>query len=333
LTIRNPVTLQISLAPADLPTARHTVPHQLRQWAGQVDEVLFTLDLHRSAGRFSEAWSERLPQIRALIAEWCRSYAHARSVDVDYDPVVAQDVANQFLGGIPIPTKDRRGGPYYSYFFGLYAARNDVVLHMDSDMMFGGGSQDWVAEAVELLRGQKRVLACNPMPGPPTASGELVSQRLDAFAYDSTAFQTTAFSTRIFILDRGRFARQMGPLVPAQVRGIEYLKAVLDGNQPNDLPERVVSSAMKRAGLVRVDFLGRGAGMWAVHPLYRSELFYARLPSLIEDIECGRIADAQRGDHELNRSMVDWTGAVKPWHRRAAGHIQLAASRLRASQL
>ncbi len=31
------VTMQISLAPTDLPTARHTVPHQLRVWADQVD--------------------------------------------------------------------------------------------------------------------------------------------------------------------------------------------------------------------------------------------------------------------------------------------------------
>ncbi len=328
----NLVTLQISLAPADLPTARHTVPHQLRQWAGQVGEILFTLDLHRSSGRFSEAWSERLPQIRALIADWCGAYAHARSVDVDYDPAVAAAVAERFFGGTPVPNKDRRGGPFYSYFFALHAARHDAVLHMDSDMMFGGGSQGWVAEAVDLMREQSGVVACNPLPGPPTASGELVSQRLQPFGYDSIAFKTTGFTTRIFILDRVRLARLAGPLLPADAHGMESFKAVLDGNPPKELPENVISSAMKRAGLVRVDFLGRGAGMWSVHPLYRSERFYARLPSLIEDIECGRIADAQRGDHELNGSMVDWSGTRKPWHRRAAAHIQLAAGRLRASE-
>lgn len=333
MTPNNLVTLQISLAPSDLPTARHTVPHQLRQWAGQVDEVLFTLDLHRSAGRFGEGWSERLPQMRALIAEWCRSHAHARSVDVDYDPAVASAVANRFLGGVPVPTKDRRGGPFYSYLFGLHASRHDVVLHMDSDMMFGGGSQGWVAEAVDLLRGHAGVLACNPLPGPPTASGALVSQDLERFAYDSTAFQTTRFSTRIFILDRGRLAHVAGPLVPAKAHGMEYVKAVLDGNPALELPENVVSAAMMRSGLVRVDFLGRGAGMWAVHPQYRSERFYTRLPSLIEDIEAGRIPDAQRGDHELNDSMVDWTGARTPWHRRAASHVRIAAGRLRATQV
>jgi hypothetical protein len=202
---------------------------------------------------------------------------------------------------------------------------------MDSDMMFGGGSQLWVTEAVELLRGRAGVLACNPLPGPPTASGELVSQRLERFDHDLTAFQSTGLSTRIFILDRIRLARRAGPLILARAGGKEHVKAVIDGNPAHDTAENVVSSAMKRAGLVRVDFLGRGSGMWAVHPLYRSEQFYERLPSLIDDIECGRIADAQRGDHELNDSMVDWSGARKPWHRRAAGHIRLAAGRLRAT--
>jgi hypothetical protein len=328
---KRPVTLQISLAPADLPTARHTVPHQLRQWAGQVDEVLFTLDLHRSAGKFAEAWSDRLPGMRSLITGWCEEHPHARSVDVDYAPGVAAAVAQRFLGGAPVPTKDRRGAPFYAYLFALHAARHDVVLHMDSDMMFGGGSQEWVAEAVELLDTRSEVLACNPLPGPPTAGGELVSQQLAPYPYEPPAFQTTGFSTRIFILDRNRLGRTAGPLVPARAHGMEFIKAVVDGNPPYDTTENVVSAAMVRAGLVRVDFLGRGGGMWAVHPLYRSERFYARLPSLIDDIESGRVPDGQRGDHEINRSMVDWSGARPAWHRRAAGHVRLAASRLRVT--
>jgi hypothetical protein len=332
LTTGQLVTLQINLAPGDLPTARHTVPHQLRQWAGQVADILFTLDLHRSAGHVAQGWSERLTEMRTLIAGWCLAYAHARSVDVDYSPAVAAAVGERFFGRTPVPIKDRRGAPFYAYFFGLHAARYDVVLHMDSDMMFGGSGQGWVAEAVELLRERAGVLACNPLPGPPTATGELVSQRLEPFAHDSAAFQTTGFSTRIFIIDRVRLAGVAGPLMPSRARGTAYVKAVLDGNPARDTAENVVSAAMKQSGLIRVDFLGRGAGMWSVHPLYRSERFQTRLPSLIEDIECGRIADAQRGDHELNQSMVDWSGAKKPWHRRAAGHIQLAASRLRQSE-
>src|SRR5260370_32205961 len=54
-------TLKINLAPTDLPHLIHILPHQIRKFGGQVDEILLTLDLHQSHGRFGTAWKERLP--------------------------------------------------------------------------------------------------------------------------------------------------------------------------------------------------------------------------------------------------------------------------------
>jgi hypothetical protein len=45
-------TLQINLTPTDLLHLIHILPHQLRQFGGQVDEMLLTVDLHQSRGRF-----------------------------------------------------------------------------------------------------------------------------------------------------------------------------------------------------------------------------------------------------------------------------------------
>src|SRR6266568_7027687 len=165
MTAGTGVTLQINLAPTDLPHARHILPHQLRQWAGQVDEVVLTLDLHRSGGRFSEAWEERLPGMRDLVERCFGLYATARLCEVDYSASVAADIGVRFFGGRSVPAKDWNGGPFYSYFFGLHAASNNYVFHMDSDMMFGGGSQTWAGEAVRLLRERADVLICSPLPG------------------------------------------------------------------------------------------------------------------------------------------------------------------------
>ena len=49
--------------------------------------------------------------------------------------------------------------------------------------------------------------------------------------------------------------------------------------------------------------------MWSLHPPYRSENFYQQLPELIQKIETGNIPEAQRGHHDLNESLVDWTSA------------------------
>jgi len=315
MSARPGVTLQINLAPTDLPHARHILPHQLRQWAGQVDEVLLTLDLHRSGGRFSEAWAERLPGMRDLVDRSCAQYPAARLAEVDYSAGVAAEIARRFFGGRPVPAKDWNGGPFYSYFFGLHAATNDYVFHLDSDMMFGGGSKTWLAEGVSLLQERTDVLICSPLPGPPEADGRLRSQgrgglpQEQAEPHLSAGFRFPHLSSRLFLMDLPRFATAIGHLPLTQPPRIRRLQALVRGNPPFNLPEAIFSAAMAEHSLFRVDFLGEPPGMWSVHPPYRSPEFYQALPGLIERIEAGDVPDAQRGDHDVNDSMVDWSSA------------------------
>src|SRR6266550_5611050 len=310
-----PVTLQINLAPTDRPHARHILPHQLRQWAGQVDEVLLTLDLHRSGGRFSEAWEERLPGMRRLLEDVSAAYPTATVQEVDYSASVAADVAARFFGGRAVPAKDWNGGPFYSYFFGLHSAANDYVFHMDSDMMFGGGSRSWTAEAVRLLRERADVLICSPLPGPPRADSRLPSQGRGGLPVEqpephtSPAFRFPHLSSRLFLMDLRRFAGTIGQLPLTQPPTIRRVQAKIRGNAPYNLPEAIFSDSMSEHSLFRVDFLGESPGMWSIHPPYRSPQFYQALPRLIERIEAGEVPDAQRGDHDVNDSMVDWSSA------------------------
>ncbi len=309
------VTLQINLAPTDLPHARYILPHQLRQWAGQVDEVLLTLDLHRSGGRFSEAWEERLPGMRRLIEECCALYATASVREVDYSAEMAADIGGRFFGDRAVPAKDWNGGPFYSYFFGLHSAANDHVFHLDSDMMFGGGSRTWVAEAIRLLRERSDVLICSPLPGPPRADDRLPSQgrgglpEEQAEPHTSLAFRFPHLSSRLFLMDLRRFATAIEQLPLTQPPRIRRLQASVRGNPPYNLPEAIFSDSMSEHSLFRVDFLGESPGMWSIHPPYRSPQFYQALPRLIERIEAGEIPEAQRGDHDVNDSMVDWSSA------------------------
>jgi hypothetical protein len=322
---RPPVTLQINLAPTDLPTAVHTVPHQLRQWGHQVDEVLFVVDLHRSRGKFAEGWEERLPGLRHLIEDCCGGHPHARSVDVDYSPVAKTAVERYFFSGATMPAKDYRGAPFYAYFFALLAASHDYVLHFDSDMLFGGGSQTWIEEALQILEHRPDVLACNPLPGPPTTDGTLRSQALPREPGESPAFRSPALSTRLFILDRQRIR----DLRIERPTAREAFGARIDGNPPFLPAEGVVSRAMARSGLGRIDFLGASPGMWGLHPPYRSPTFYERLPALVAEIERGDVPDAQRGRHEVEDCLVDWSD-VRPSARRSLEkHSRLLLQRVR----
>jgi hypothetical protein len=308
----SPVTLQINVAPTDFPHAVSILSHQLRQWGGQVQEIIFSFDLHRTAhgGRFGEGWEERREPMRGLLEELCREHPRARVVEVDYRPEIVREVAQAFTDGPTIPAKDTKGAPFYPYFHGLHVARNDLVLHLDSDLMFGGASQSWVAEACALLAENPDVLACSPLPGPPTADGQLCGQTAPRFDHDLFAFRFSTLSTRLFLLDRGRLRERLLPLrLLGPVRLVSRIKAQLHGNPTYRAAELVISEAMRAAGLYRVDFLGAPPGMWSLHPPYRSQKFYRELPRLIERIETGDVPDAQRGDYDINDSMFDWSGA------------------------
>ena len=320
-----PTTLQISLAPTDLPHATHILPHQLRQWAGQVDEVLFSVDLHRSRGKFGEGWQARLPGLRQLIDQCCAIYPHARSIDVDYSEASQAAVAVAYGAGRPLPLKDYRGAPFYSYLYALNAARFDHVFHLDSDMLFGGGSQTWVDEALAILASRREVLACNPLPGPPTPDATLRSQDLEREPITSQAFRSPALSSRLFLLDRRRLS-ELPIERPTLRRG---LGAWVDGNPCFETTEHSISELMARKGWIRVDFLGLDPGMWAVHPPYRSELFYQRLPKLIDEVERGDIPEGQRGYHDVEDCLVDWSSARQSPRGRAGTHLRLLIERVR----
>jgi hypothetical protein len=315
-----PVTLEITVAPVDLPHVIHILPHQLRQWAGQVDDIQFTLDLHTSRGRFGEAAHERRALLEALLAELCASYTDAHVCIVDYSPASVAAVGERFFGGRTVPSKAHWGAPFYSYFFGWQAARHDHVFHMDSDMLFGGGSQTWVDEAVRLLAERPDVLMCSPLPGPPTTDGELPPHIRAGHTPDrgrgperephhSLAYRFSGGSSRLFLFDRSQFTERLGPLPLEHPRLRSHLRALVERQPPYESPERTITKQMLRCGLSRVDLLGAQPGMWSLHPPLRSETFYRELPRLISRIEAEDVPDQQRGDFEINDSMIDWTSA------------------------
>jgi hypothetical protein len=318
------LTLQINLAPTDLPHARWILPHQLRCWLGQVDEVVLTVDLHRSPNRYGVEWEERLPGLRALLGECCRGHPSVRTHDVDYSPEARAMVAEQFFGRAVVPAKDRLGAPFYAYFAGLAETTTKYVLHMDSDMLYGGGSQTWAAEARALLEARSDVLACNPLPGPPTADGHLCSQSLEREALPTLAYRADQLSTRLFLIDMDRL-RSLTPLPLLRPDSGHSLLARIEGHPPYQPAEASFSRAMSGRGLVRIDLLGEAPGMWSLHPPYRSALFYQRLPDLVRSVEQGQVPDGQRGRHDMDDVMMDWSSARRPRWRRVLVHAGLAA--------
>lgn len=322
------VTFQVNLAPTDLPHLGEILAHQLRQWAAQVDEVLLVVDLHTSRGLQAAKAPEQLAGLRRLVDELARRYPHLRSVDVDYSDEARAQVSDRFFGGVPVPLKDWRAAPIYPYFYGLDAASYSLVFHNDSDMLYGGGSQAWIAEAVALLTERDDVLACSPLPGPPTEDGGLRSQTLPRERYSSLAYRSDSLSTRVLMIDLERFRTKVVKLTASVPVSRQRLMALVDGNPQCETAEIILSNGMAAAGLHRVDFLGAEPGMWSIHPPYRSSRFYGGLSELVDRIERGDVAEAQRGDHEVNDSMVDWSDVRQSRSARWTKHGRLLVRNL-----
>src|ERR1019366_5414588 len=119
-------------------------------------------------------------------------------------------------------------------------------------------------------------------------------------------------STRTYLLDVQRFRTRLG--------GIAVLSRPpgrMEKRSPGPQPLEVCfSSALAKSSLRRLDILGSDPGMWYLHPPLRSERFYKELPSLVDRVEHGEIPAQQRGDYDVNDSMLDWRDARRKSRRR-----------------
>ena len=302
-----PVSLQISLAPPDVELAAHTVPHQLRALASQVDEVLLVADL-RSApnSRRRRDWEVLAERLRSLLDSIAGRHEPVRVLEVDYSRESVERVARRFFALPTIPEKDLRGGPFFSYFFALQAARHDHVFHLDCDMLIGGGSGSWVSEAVEVMVGRRDLLCVCPLSGPPAADGLLRGQEAYEPAREGAyRFRFRDFTSRVFLCDRDRIADARHPLpLLHDVPWWGRMSGALRRRSTFALPERLITLAMRDRGLSRLDLLGESPGLWTVHPAERDGRFALALPELIASLELGEVSESQRGRYDLDPAMI-----------------------------
>ncbi len=299
--------MQINLAPGDYQHVRYILPHQLQILAPQVDEVVLTVDTQPGKGRFAEGWQKYSGLLNVFLENEIRSsYNKARIVPVDYSNESMAKTAEYFFGTKSMPVKDFRGGPFYAYFFGLLSATNDIVFHLDADMLLGGGSQSWINEAIELLRSDPQYFTVSPLAGPLHPNGMLIGQSgWEKIA--SHTFRFSEMSTRIFMLDRSVFQTQKLSLTKPNLRS--QIKAIVEGNSNADLPEHLISTFMRENNLKRIDILGSSNGLWSLHPPYRTKSFYENLPGIIKHVENNDMPPSQLGFYDVVDELCDWSEA------------------------
>jgi hypothetical protein len=314
-----PVTLEILVCPADLGYADDTIRHQLRVFGAQVDEILFAVDVKPPrGGRYADGWGDALPALDALLGELTADHPNARVVRAAGEPAALEHLGERFFGGTTIPSKDCRGSAFEVYFTAFDGARNDLILHTDSDMLFGGGAQTWVAEAVALLAADTSVISVIPLSGPPRADGELLGQSAyTRYPHDSLAYRFDVWTTRLALFDRSRMLDRLAPLPlsrPPHKR--TWVKALLNGNPLVGMPEDILKARVRARGMSRVDLLGSGPGMWSLHPSLKPPEYLRDLPEIIERVEQGDVPEQQLGHYDIVDEFVDQSAMRRDQRRR-----------------
>lgn len=298
--------MQINLAPGDYLHARHILKHQLDVLSKQVNEIILTVDTRPAKGRFANGWAQYKKAFDSLLIADIQPNYNVKIVPVDYSAEAKSKVAEYFFGKKTIPEKDFRGGPFYVYFFGLYMAKNDLVFHLDSDIFLGGLSQTWVTEAAELFKSNSQYFIISPLPGSPHRDDILIDQSIIKKIAPYT-YELRGMSTRLFMIDRSKFKDHK--LISAKPNLRNQVKAIIEGNANAQLPEVLLSAFMNKHHFKRLDFLGNGAGLWSLHPPYRTKAFYDDLPALIKRVESNDLPLSQQGFYDIVDEVCDWTEA------------------------
>jgi len=304
----NKVTLQINLTWDDYYHSKYLLDHQLGVFHDQVNEVLLIFDNKPSKQPINKNQEQAKSRFEDLICTLKTKYPRIAVQDINYKPEAIKNITKKFFN-VPTPTHDFRGAPVYGYLYGLHQSKNDYVLHIDSDMFFGGRSKKWVTEALEILESNTNVLTVSPLPGPPHPQGILTNQPNSAAVKGyNYRFEFSTMSTRIFLINKNslynRLSRAWDPiteiwLVLSRLQGFSTLHAL----------ETSISKMMQSNSLNRIDFKGEEPGMWSIHPLIRCENFYLEIPNLISRINDNDIPKSQLGNYNFCDDFVDCSKA------------------------
>lgn len=305
LNLHPGISLQINLSPTDYPLSRQLLSTQLEYFYEAVQEVVLTIETRRSKGKkFGLNFDQNKEKLENFLLRLAVQFPKIRVVPVNYDPQVKKEVASSFFHeGTIMPDKDYRGGPFYSYFFGLFSCKCRYIIHMDCDMFLGGNTMQWLTGAMKLME-DPFVYFINPFPGPPNADFSLKQpffQRLNRYTY---SFET--ITTRFFLTDLTK--------ITSTRLGLRYIKPSLRrlvraGMQGNfwELPEKLFSDILKRDHKLRVSFWGENEmeGCYSLHPVFKPESFIAYIPELLQRIKANDFPERQYGWHNLHADIFD----------------------------
>ena len=172
------------------------------------------------------------------------------------------------------------------------------MLHYDSDILqYQSLDSDWIRKGKDLINALPEVMFVAPLPGPPTASGELKGQKEQPVRDEAGNFMFKSFSSRRFLVNKTKLEH----LLPCPALYTSPIRKMLMkfgvGNAL--LPwESSMSAALSRSKYFRLHLCDKDA--WTLHCPDHGPEWVTALPSLIARIETGDFPAEQAGTYDLH---------------------------------
>jgi hypothetical protein len=265
------LTLATNACATDDLRVRLVIPSWIRTFGERLDEIVVVLDEQVPRGRQADQHGAvpALERVRDELASVAAKHSLVRVVPLRPGEATERALGRWFGGARP--WRCQGGSTIVGYVLALEAARNDLVLKLDCDMVFREGG--WLEQGRRLLE-----------------RGELDAAEPPRLGFDP-ACEAAEFSSRAFLLSRARFARR---LLPMRARRLDWPRRIhrrLQG-RPTWLPLEQMLEAERREGRLRWRILDATGG-FALHLPRRADAELPWIESVIRSVEAGRVPAAQ----------------------------------------
>ncbi|AFL75878.1 glycosyltransferase family A protein [Thiocystis violascens] len=294
------VSFTVNTCMTDVPFLEQTLRHVFRSLDFPFSERLIAYDPGNPMGKYD---SRRRGDSAEILAIFDRLLADGLIDRVDTVPWSEEhqaDVLMRYFDRDDIALKDFDGAPIYQYLYALDRCTGDYIFHMDSDMLFHTTPGiSWLAQAIEMLRREPRVVFATCRGGPPQARNllERFLKRPIGGKPPSFWFKAETFSTRYFLMDRARFQSKLLPIL--QAKSAEPL-------------ENSITHTLKLRGLER--WTTTGLESWSIHPWRHDDNYLTYLDDLIWAVENGVypfVRTGYRWDMRTeNEHIKEWLDAI-----------------------
>jgi hypothetical protein len=248
------------------------VPHVLRALGDRFSELIIIADLKPPEGRIRELHGaqhthDNLLEILHSLAGRDSRIRLATLPKPSEVPLLFDDWFSSTLTPV---VRCQAGTPIYAYVYGIYIASNDIVLHLDSDILFKDSG--WFDTMTTLLHNKQYAI-------------------VEPARFGNPLLAPVVISTRAFGVNRAHLKETNLPMSPSRLTGLRRWHRIATG-RPTWLALEKSFEHLKQQGRLSHCILPASLG-WSFHVPKIDHVRLSGFEKVVESVERDEMPESQ----------------------------------------